>query len=67
MSPAAIIKKAKSVGLDIIGICDHNSTLNAQLTYELGKQEGLYVLLGAEVTSKEDVHSLCFMPTIEKL
>ena len=67
MSPSAIVATAKERGLDIIGLTDHNSTLNANVTRILGERVGLHVLMGAEVTTKEEVHCLGFMPTVEKL
>jgi PHP family Zn ribbon phosphoesterase len=62
MSPSLIINKAKEKGLDIIGITDHNSTKNAVVCKKIGIENGVFVMLGAEVTSKEEVHCLCFMP-----
>lgn len=67
MSPMAIIAKAKEKGLDIIGITDHNSTLNAEVTRKIGEQNGIAVMMGAEVTTKEEIHCLGFMPNAEKL
>ena len=67
MSPCAIVARAKERGMDIIGLTDHNSTRNADVTRRVGEQVGLHVLMGAEVTTKEEVHCLCFMPTTEKL
>ena len=67
MSPAAIVMTAKGRGLDIIGLTDHNSTLNAEVTRRIGEREGLHVLMGAEVTTKEEVHCLGFMPDEQKL
>ena len=67
MSPSAIVATAKARGMDIIGLTDHNSTLNADVTRRLGEKAGLHVLMGAEVTTKEEVHCLAFMPTVEKL
>ena len=67
MSPCAIVARAKERGMDIIGLTDHNSTRNADVTRRVGEQLGLHVLMGAEVTTKEEVHCLCFMPTTEKL
>lgn len=67
MSPTAIVMTAKERGLDIIGLTDHNSTLNADVTRRIGEREGLHVLMGAEVTTKEEVHCLGFMPDVEKL
>jgi len=67
MSPVNIVKKAKERRIDIIGISDHNSTLHAPLVKELGAKEGIVVLMGAEVTTKEEVHCLCFFETEENL
>ena len=36
MSPSAIVAQAKAKGLDIIGLTDHNSTLNAEEVHCLG-------------------------------
>lgn len=62
MSPVAIVRTAKERGLGIIGITDHNSTLNAAVTRKVGEREGVHVLMGAEVTTREEVHCLGFMP-----
>lgn len=67
MTPANIIKKAKAAGLRILGVTDHNSTRNAKVIRDLGKKEGLLVLTGAEVTTKEEVHCLAFFENDEKL
>jgi len=60
MTPASIVEKAKKSGLQIIGITDHNSTKNALLVKRLAQNENIYVLTGAEVTTKEEVHCLAF-------
>lgn len=67
MSPNNIIKQACKKKLDIIGITDHNSTRQAPLIKEIGKKAGVFVLCGAEVTTKEETHCLAFMPNIETL
>ncbi len=61
MSPVAIINKAKEKLLDIIGITDHNSTLMAPIIKEIGERNGLFVLCGAEITTREEVHALAFV------
>jgi PHP family Zn ribbon phosphoesterase len=58
MSPANIVSLALSRGLDIIGITDHNSTKHCQLVWELGRESGLTVIPGCEMTSREEVHCL---------
>lgn len=60
MSPANIVKRAKEKGLQLIGITDHNSTKNAKLVKRLAEKEGIFVLCGAEITTKEEVHCLSF-------
>ena len=67
MSPANIVRKASERGIDILGITDHNSTLHAPLIKELASREGIMVLMGAEVTTKEEVHCLCFFENEELL
>ncbi|MCD4818772.1 MAG: PHP domain-containing protein [Candidatus Cloacimonetes bacterium] len=58
MIPTLIVKKAKSKGLDMIGICDHNSSENVIAIKKAGEKSNLKVLGGMEVTSKEEVHIL---------
>lgn len=60
MSPINIVNKAVSLNLDIIGITDHNSTLHCELIKKIGEKHELFVLMGAEVTTKEEVHCLAF-------
>lgn len=60
MSPINIVLKAKERSIDILGITDHNSTLHAPLIKQLAAKEGIMVLMGAEVTTREEVHCLCF-------
>lgn len=67
MTPANIVNRAVETGLQIIGITDHNSTKNALLTKKLGEKAGLFVLTGAEITTKEEVHCLVFFETEEQL
>jgi PHP family Zn ribbon phosphoesterase len=67
MSPRNIISKAIERGIDIIGISDHNSTLQCGVVKKIGQDRGLFVLCGAEVTSREEVHSLAFFENDEYL
>ncbi len=58
MMPASIVEKAKSRGLDVIGICDHNSSENINAVTKAGEKNKLKVIGGMEITSKEEVHIL---------
>ena len=67
MTPKNIVSRAKEKNIDIIGITDHNSTKNALLVKKIAEKEGLFVLTGAEVTTKEEVHCLAFFETQNQL
>jgi PHP family Zn ribbon phosphoesterase len=67
MTPQNIVNRAKETGLQIIGITDHNSTKQSKLVKKLAQKEGIFVLTGAEVTTKEEVHCLVFFETDEEL
>lgn len=67
MSPKMIVDKALECGLNIIGITDHNSTLQCKEVARVGKEKGISVICGAEVTTKEEIHCLTFFENFEKL
>lgn len=67
MSPARIIEQAKARQLDIIGITDHNSTRQCRLIRDMAKKQNLTVLMGAEVSTQEEVHALAFFETTDQL
>jgi len=67
MSPARIVAEKKKKKLDIIGITDHNTTRHCLLISELAKDKGIYVLPGAEVNTKEEVHCLAFFENTDTL
>ena len=56
MSPKRIVEQAKLKGLNIIGICDHNSAENVVFAKKAGEKEGLSVIGGMEITTQEEVH-----------
>ena len=60
MSPANIVRMAKDKQIDMIAITDHNSTKHCKLTRQIGLREGISVLSGVEVTTKEEVHCLAY-------
>jgi len=60
MSPAKITETAEHRKLDIIGISDHNTTRQSNLVRTLAGKKGIYVLRGAEVTTREEIHCLAF-------
>jgi len=67
MSPLGVVKEALRKGLDLIGVCDHNSAENALAVKQAGRRKGLTVLGGMEVTSAEEAHILVFFERDEDL
>ena len=67
MSPENILHFAQIQGLNMIGITDHNSTRQAPIIRDYGKTKGIFVLTGAEICSKEEVHALTIFETDEQL
>ncbi len=67
MSPSAIIEQAKKLHLDIIAITDHNSTRQIKVTQELGRENGILVIGGVEITTQEEAHALAYFETDEQI
>jgi len=67
MSPRNIVREAKRKGLHVIGICDHNSAENVPAVEKSAAKEGIRVIGGMEVTSKEEVHLLALFDVADKL
>jgi 3',5'-nucleoside bisphosphate phosphatase len=60
MSPGRIVEEASLKGLNIIGITDHNTTRHCDITARLAEQKGIFVMQGAEINTREEVHCLAF-------
>jgi PHP family Zn ribbon phosphoesterase len=67
MSPGNIVEEAVRKGLDIIGITDHNTTRHAGIIRRLAERKGIFVMTGAEITTKEEVHCLVFFENSDTL
>jgi 3',5'-nucleoside bisphosphate phosphatase len=67
MSPREIMKVAHRRGVDLIGLCDHNSAENIPAAKKAGEQAGVMVLGGMEVASAEEAHFLAFFDDEDEL
>lgn len=67
MTPHHIMMKAKELGIDIIAITDHNSSLNLPAALESASRYGIKVFPGMEVESKEEGHILVLFDTLKQV
>ncbi len=64
MTPNNIVNMALLKGLDVIAVTDHNSCENAAAV--IAAADGrLVVVPGMEVETAEEVHMLCYFPTLD--
>jgi predicted metal-dependent phosphoesterase TrpH len=62
MTPSAIVSQARERGLDLIAICDHNSTENVRAVSCCAEETDLAVIGGIEMTTREEVHMVGLFP-----
>jgi predicted metal-dependent phosphoesterase TrpH len=56
MTPSFIIRRAREKNLGMIAVTDHNSTRGYEEIARIGRREGVAVMCGAEITTREEVH-----------
>ena len=66
MTPNNLVNMAKLLGLDVIALTDHNTSLNCEAAMKVGEEAGLLVIPGMELTTAEDIHAVCLFPTLEQ-
>lgn len=67
MVPKKILGRAREIGLDLLGITDHNSAENVSAFINVAADYNIKVLPGMEVQTKEDVHLLTYFSDLSKL
>jgi len=60
MTPNNIVNMAYIKGLNIISVTDHNTARNFPAMREIGEKLKIEVIPGIEVTTREEVHVLCY-------
>lgn len=65
MTPNNIVGMSKLMGLDVIALTDHNCVLNCEATMAVGRENGLLVIPGMELTTAEEIHVVCLFPTLD--
>lgn len=67
MTPNNIVNMAFVKGLDIISITDHNACNHVRIASEIADSLGILLIPGMEVQTREEVHILCYFPTLEAI
>lgn len=67
MYPSALVAAAASQGIDIIAVCDHNSSENTEFVIRAASRHGIKVIPGMEIASSEEVHITALFETTEDL
>ena len=65
MTPANIAGFAKLAGLDLIALTDHNAAENLPAIQRACDAYGLRLLPGIEMNTAEEIHLLCYLPTVD--
>ena len=64
-TPNNIAGMASLCGLNIVALCDHNTTDNCPAFFEATKRYGIIPIAGMELTTSEDIHIVCLFETLE--
>jgi 3',5'-nucleoside bisphosphate phosphatase len=67
MHPLALVQKARAAKLDMIAICDHNSSANVSYVIKAAAGTDLKILPGMEITTSEEVHLLALFDSLSAL
>jgi PHP family Zn ribbon phosphoesterase len=66
MIPPLIVRRARELGLELLGITDHHSVENALAVQKAACPYGIRVLPGMEVQTREEVHVLCLFDDLDR-
>jgi PHP family Zn ribbon phosphoesterase len=64
-TPPNIVASAIENGMQMIAVTDHNSAENVEAVVKCGRLHGLKVIPGMEVASREEVHLVCLLRSVE--
>lgn len=65
MTPNNVVQMAYIKGLDCIAVTDHNTALNLPAAQQVADALGIVLLPGIEVTTREEVHVLCYFSNVD--
>jgi len=67
MHPKALVERALAAKIDILAICDHNSSENVPYVINAARGKNLKIFPGMEITTSEEVHFLALFDSLPDL
>lgn len=67
MSPRRIVERAIAAGIEMLAVTDHNASANSAAAITRGRDAGIRVVPGIEITTREEVHVLAFFDELAPL
>jgi len=67
MHPKALVERALAARIDILAICDHNSSENVPYVINAARGKNLKIFPGMEITTSEEVHLLALFDSLPDL
>lgn len=67
MHPKALVERALAAKIDILAICDHNSSENVPYVINAARRKNLKIFPGMEITTSEEVHFLALFDSLPDL
>ena len=64
-TPDSIAGMGELNSLDIMALTDHNSCKNCPAFFSACERHGIVPIAGMELTTAEDIHIVCLLPTLE--
>jgi hypothetical protein len=65
MTPEALVRRARSQGVALLAVTDHNSAANVAAVMAAAHARQVAVVPGVELQTREDVHLLCLFGELE--
>lgn len=64
-TPDSIAGMGELNGLDLMALTDHNTCENCPAFFEAAHRHGILPVAGMELTTAEDIHTVCLFPTLD--
>ncbi|MBN2450871.1 MAG: PHP domain-containing protein [Lentisphaeria bacterium] len=67
LSPLRLVARARTAGIRLLAVTDHNACANVRAALRAGRQHGVQVIPGVEVTTREEVHATALFDSLDAL